>query len=158
MHAILEESHHSCASAPDIALPWEMPALSMVFGEPSRPIVPPVRPVMGYVEPASEETGPERAVTVHPKATAFEHAISFNSKRTCHLPESEQFLLLIQKWEAGISIDPRAFDLGVDVEGLLYEERLSVVRDVLGGKAIATVRQRLSQLSQYIKWAIGEAR
>ena len=76
-------------------------------------------------------------MTVHPKATAFEHATSFNSKRTCHLPESEQFLLLIQKWEAVISIDPRAFDLGVDVEGLLYEERLSVVRDVLGGKAIA---------------------
>ena len=44
---------------------------------------------------------------------------------------------MIQKWEAVISIDPRAFDLGVDVEGLLYEERLSVVRDVLGGKAIA---------------------
>jgi len=57
MHAMLEESHHSCASAPDIALPWEMPALSMVFGEPNRPIVPPVRPVMGYVEPPVRKPG-----------------------------------------------------------------------------------------------------
>ena len=157
MHSMIEESHHSCASAPDIVLPWETPALAMVFGEPNRPVVPPVRPVVGYVEPHHEGTRSEQAVDVRPRATAFEHAISFNSKRTCHLPESEQFLLLIQKWEAVISIDCRAFDLGVDVESLPYEERLSVVRDVLGGKAVATVRQRLSQLSQYIKWATGEA-
>jgi len=130
----------------------------MVFGEPNRPIIPPIRPVLGYVEPPSGDVRTEGVVIVQPKATAFEHAISFNSKRTCHLPESEQLLLLIQKWEAVVSIEPRAFDLGVNVVDLTYEERLSVVRDVLGGKAIATIRQRLGQLGQYIKWATEEAR
>ena len=158
LHAMLEECHHSCASAPDISMPWELPALSMVFGEPNRPIIPPIRPVLGYVEPPSGDVRTEGVVIVQQKATAFEHAISFNSKRTCHLPESEQLLLLIQKWEAVVSIEPRAFDLGVNVVDLTYEERLSVVREVLGGKAIATVPQRLGQLGQYIKWATEEAR
>ena len=34
LHAAIEESHFSNSSIPDIVMPWEMPALSMVLGGP----------------------------------------------------------------------------------------------------------------------------
>ena len=125
MHSAIEDSHLSSSSMPDILMPWEMPALSMVFGESEEPIIPPVRPILGYVEPPQIESVTERPpMSLQPKTTAFEHAISFESKRVCHLPESDQLLLLLQKWEAVISISFPSFDVGVDIAVLSYEQRV----------------------------------
>jgi hypothetical protein len=55
--AMLNEAHFNSSAPPNIVMPWEMPAMSLVFGGPERPIVPPVRPVLGYVEPAPLNAG-----------------------------------------------------------------------------------------------------
>ena len=157
-HSMLNEAHFGSSEPPSIVMPWEMPALSLVFGEEERPLVPPVRPVLGYVEPAPLNAETPAVLLPDTKATACEHAISFESRRTCHLPEGEQFSLLVQKWEALISINYRAFDLGVNIELLEYEERLGIIGEVLGGKAVATVRQRLSQLSRFVQWSTSDAK
>ena len=159
MHAALEDSHFSCASMPNIQMPWEMPALSMVFGGEEDPIVPPVRPILGYVEPARSESEIERLpMSLQSKSTAFEHAISFESKRVCHLPEGDQLLLLLQKWEAVISISFQSFDLGIDIAVMDYEQRIATIGEVLGGKSVGTLRQRLGQIGQFVKWARSEAK
>ena len=144
MHSAIEDSHFSNSSMPDILMPWEMPALSMVFGGSEDPIVPPVRPILGYVEPLQVESVTERPpMSLQSRTTAFEHAISFDSKRVCHLPESDQLLLLLQKWEAVISISFPSFDVGVDMSVLNYEQRISTIGEILGGKSVGTLRQRL---------------
>ena len=156
--AMLNETHFNISAPPNIVMPWEMPAMSLVFGGPERPIVPPVRPVLGYVEPAPLNAGQPAILSSEARATAFEHAISFESRRTCHLPEHEQYALLVQKWEALISINYKAFDLGIDIEHLEYQERLGIISEVLGGKAVAPVKQRLGQLGRFIQWSTADAK
>ena len=159
MHEAISDAQLSCASMPKITMPWNLPGLSMVLGDEEDSLVPRVPTVPGYVDPpASSESKDQAVLTVCTKATAFEHAIAFDSKRVCHLEDHDQLQLLIQKWEAMISIDYSAFDLGVDIIHLTYAERLDAVKDILGGKAIATLRQRLAQLSRYVKWSMEEAR
>ena len=159
MHEAISDAQLSCASMPEITMPWNLPGLSMVLGNEEDSLVPRVPTVPGYVDPpASSESKGQAVLTVCTKATAFEHAIAFDSKRVCHLEDHDQLQLLIQKWEAMISIDCSAFDLGVDIMHLTYAERLDAVKDILGGKAIATLRQRLAQLSRYVKWSMEEAR
>ena len=159
MRSAIEDSHFSNSSMPDILMPWEMPALSMVFGGNEEPIIPLVRPILGYVEPSQIEGVTARPpMSLQPKTTAFEHAISFDSKRVCHLPESDQLLLLLQKWEAVISISFPSFDVGVDIAILSYEQRVSTIGEILGGKSVGTLRQRLGQIGQYVKWATAEAK
>ena len=158
MREAIADAHRSCASTPNILMPWEMPALSMVFGTSDEPLVPDVPVPLGYVEPVSKSGGHEEPATaIRTKTTAFEHAISFESKRTSHLEEDDQMQLLAQRWEAVISIDYRSFDLGLDLEQLQHCDRVKVVLEVLGGKFIATIRQRLSQLSRYVGWATDHA-
>ena len=60
MRSAIEDSHFSSSSVPDILMPWEMPAMAMVFGEREEPIIPPIRPVLGYVEPPQIESVSER--------------------------------------------------------------------------------------------------
>ena len=135
----------SCASKPEILMLWEMPGLAAVFSDESvsGPIMPSVPTVLGYVEPICQDSGHvETAIAIRTKSTAFEHAISFESRKTHHLEEKDQLQLLAQKWEALISIDYHAFDRGLDLEQLPYAERVQVVLEVLGGKSLATIRQR----------------
>ena len=141
----ISEAHMSCASKPEILMLWEMPGLAAVFSDESvsGPIVPSVPTVLGYVEPICQDSGHvETAIAIRTKSTAFEHAISFESRKTHHLEEKDQLKLLAQKWEALISIDYHAFDRGLDLEQLPFAERVQVVLEVLGGKSLATIRQR----------------
>eukprot|EP00435_Cladocopium_sp_Y103_P030499 s4056_g7.t1 len=159
MHRAILEAQVTCSMPPSITMPWEMPGLAMVFGETELPVVPQVPLVVGYVEPAPVDAGhSEPAVVLSTKATAFEHAISFESRRTSFLDESEQMQLLIQKWEAVVSIDYSSFDLGVSMYDLTYEDRLQTIREVLGGKSLGTIKQRLAQISKYVKWATNDAK
>ena len=73
------------------------------------------------------------------------------------MPEGDQLLLLLQKWEAVISISPQSFDVGIDLTVLNYEQRVTTIGEVLGGKSVGTLRQRLGQIGQYIRWATSEA-
>ena len=59
--------------------------------------------------------------------------------------------------EAVISISPQSFDVGIDLTVLNYEQRVTTIGEVLGGKFVGTLRQRLGQIGQYIRWATSEA-
>ena len=159
MRSAISDAHMQFASPPRIVMPWEMPGLSMVFDQDDASVIPSVPTVVGYVEPVHHAVGHEEpAVAIRTRATSFEHAISFESRRTKHLEELDQMRLLSQKWEALISIDYRAFDIGVDLMHLTHQERVDTVTDVLGGKSLATIRQRLSQISRYVGWAVDTAK
>ena len=121
---------------------------------------PSIPPVWDYVEPApfQRETRTDSTAVICSKPTFFEDAIAFNSKRACHLSEKSQLDILSQKWEALISINYDAFNLGLQVINLSYEERVKVISEILGGKSPATLTRRLSQISRYVKWATEEAK
>ena len=159
LHSAISNAQLSCSAVPDIVMPWNLPGLSLVLGDEGETIFPSVPTVPGYVEPVPDHSTQDRpSIPVRTKATAFEHAIAFDSRRVVHLEDDEQFRLLVQKWEAMLSINYHAFDLGVEISGLSQEERLRAVSEVLGGKAVATIRQRLAQLGKYVKWATGNAK
>ena len=159
LHSAISDAQLSCSAVPDIVMPWNLPGLSLVLGDEGETIFPSVPTVPGYVEPVPDHPTQDRpSLPVRTKATAFEHAIAFDSRRVIHLDDDEQFRLLVQKWEAMLSINYHAFDLGVEISGLLQDERLRAVSEVLGGKAVATVRQRLAQLGKYVKRATGNAK
>ena len=159
LHSAISNAQLSCSAVPDIVMPWNLPGLSLVQGDEGETIFPSVPTVPGYVEPVPDHSTQDRpSIPVRTKATAFEHAIAFDSRRVVHLDDDEQFRLLVQKWEAMLSINYHAFDLGVEISGLSQEERLRAVNEVLGGKAVATIRQRLAQLGKYVKWATGNAK
>eukprot|EP00435_Cladocopium_sp_Y103_P071119 s179_g36.t1 len=160
MHDAIADAHATSARADTIILPWEMPSMSWVFGDRDPWEVPSVAPVLGYVEPVREPEGarPEPAVVVSEKATVFESAISFNSFKTCHLGEKDQLVLLSQRWEALMSINYSAFDVGIEIFNVGFEERVKTVSEVLGGKSPATLSRRLSQITQFVRWGTEEAK
>eukprot|EP00435_Cladocopium_sp_Y103_P042781 s2110_g11.t3 len=160
MHNAIADAHASTSRSDLIVMPWETPAMSWVFGNREPWEFPSVPPVLGYIEPSSEVEGTRRepAVIVSDKPTVFEGAISFNSFRTCHLDEGSQLNLLAQRWEALISVNYSAFDIGIDIHALGFSERVRTVAEVLGGKSPATLSRRLSQISKFVGWASNEAR
>ena len=160
MHDAINDAHAISARPSDLIMPWEEPSMSWVFGERDPFSIPDVTPVWGYVEPQHEpeDTRPGRGVPVMDKPTVFESAISFNSFRTCHLSESDQLAILAQKWEALISINYSAFDLGIQIFDVEYAERVKIVSEVLGGKSPATLCGRLSQVARFVKWATNDAK
>ena len=82
MRAAIDDAHVECSIAP---------VISMVFESDEPQIVPGVPCVLGYVEPKQRPTGhAEPAVAIRPRAAVYEHATSFDSRRSCHLEESER--------------------------------------------------------------------
>eukprot|EP00435_Cladocopium_sp_Y103_P020847 s37_g5.t1 len=160
MHEAINEAHATTTRADPIVLPWEMPSMSWVFGETDPLDFPFVAPVLGYVEPVEQivDTRPDHVVQINPKGTFFEGAIAFNSFRTCHLDEGSQLSLLAQKWEAVVSINYSAFDLGIEIFEIDFKERAKIMSEVLGGKSPATLSRRLSQISRYVRWATNDAK
>lgn len=158
LHSAIADAQLSCSAVPNIVMPWDLPGLSLVLGDERETDGHLVPTVPGYVEPTPEPAHDRPTFAVRTKATAFEHAIAFDSRRVVHLDDDEQFRLLVQKWEAILSINYHAFDLGVEIASLSQEERLKAVGEVLGGKAVATIRQRLTQLGKYVKWATCDAK
>lgn len=159
MHDAINEAHAISARPMQILMPWEEQSFAWVFGEKDPLEFPTIAPVWGYIEPQPEEveTRTGGAIAISDKPTVFEGAIAFNSFRTCHLCEGDQFALLAQKWEALISVNYSAFDLGIHLFDKEYPERVRVVAEVLGGKSPATLSRRLSQLTRFAKWAREEA-
>jgi hypothetical protein len=113
-----------------------------------------------YVEPESASVvgRREQAAVISSKPTFFGDAIAFNSKRACHLSEGSQLEILAQKWEALISINYSAFDLGLQIHGLPFNERVKIVSEVLGGNSPSPLTRRLSEISRFVNWASKDAR
>ena len=156
LESSLRQAHLSCSAMPVLEMPWESQEMAWIFGPKDEPIVPDVMPVLGRVEPiASNWDDLGSGMKIRKSATAYESAISFDSKRPEFLPEGDQLHLVAQKWEAVISINYAASNLGVDLAVHAYDRRVKMVGDIFGGKAASTLNRRLTQISQYIKW-VGE--
>ena len=160
IHNTIADAHALAARPVDLTMPWEQPSMQWIFSDGDEFEFPSVPPVWDYVEPApfQMETHAEPAAVICSKPTFFEDAIAFNSKRACHLSEKCQLNILSQKWEALISINYGAFNLGLQVINLPYEERVRAVSEILGGKSPATLTRRLSQITRYVKWATEDAK
>eukprot|EP00435_Cladocopium_sp_Y103_P024661 s285_g6.t1 len=154
MHDSIADAHASVARPAQLVLPWEEPSLSWVFGESDPLDFPSVTPVWGYVEPEEVvDRRREATVAVESKPTVFESAVAFGSVRTCHLKDSDQLSILAQKFEALVSINYSAFDMGIQICDSPYAERVQTISEILGGKSPATLSRRLSQMTRYVKWA-----
>eukprot|EP00435_Cladocopium_sp_Y103_P032700 s386_g8.t1 len=155
LHSSIADAQFSCSRPPEIVMPWEMPALSWVFGSSETPVVPDVPPIWQYVEtPATDtESHPVSALVVKDTPTIFENAISFNSFKTCFLNEKDQLSMPAQRWESLISICYASFDLGIQICDDTYPNRVRAVSEILAGKSPATLSRRLSQITRYVKWA-----
>ena len=92
MHSAIEDSHFSNSSMPDILMPWEMPALSMVFGDSEEPIIPRSQTGLG-VRWTSADWECDRKAT-------FEFTTKDNSFWTCHQFRAEENLPFARKWSA----------------------------------------------------------
>ena len=160
LHDAIVDAHARTSRPADIVMPWEQPSMSWVFSQDDPLEFPSVPPVWDYVEPQPDanEGHVESAAVIASKPTFFGDAIAFNSKRACHLSEGSQLEILAQKWEALVSVNYNAFDLGVQVFGLPYQERVQIVAEVLGGKSPSTLTRRLSQISRFVKWSTSEAK
>ena len=160
MHDTINDAHAISARPSEFVMPWEMPSMSWVFGDGDPFAIPDVTPVLGYVEPQPEpeSSRPGPVIALVDKPTVFESAISFNSFRTCHLCEGDQLSMLAQKWEALISINYSAFNLGVGILDADFAERVEIVSEVLGGKSPATLSRRLSQAAKFARWATSDAK
>ena len=160
LHDAISDAHANTVRVDTIVLPWEMPSMAWVFGEGDPLDFPAIAPVLGYVEPADslETTRSEPAVALSGRKTFFENAITFNSFRTCHLDDRSQHALLSQKWEALVSINYSAFDLGIQIFDAAFDEKVTVVSEVLAGKSPATLSRRLSQATRFVRWATDDAK
>lgn len=160
MHDAISDAHAATSRPGEILMPWEQPSMSWIFGSDDIDVIPNIQPVGDYVEPCEPTSGPhlEPAAVIHSKPTFYSDAIAFNSKRACHLSERCQLDMLSQKWESLISINYSSFDLGLQVFGLPYHERVKIVAEVLGGKSPGTLTRRLSQITRFVNWAHKDAK
>eukprot|EP00435_Cladocopium_sp_Y103_P043649 s2024_g12.t1 len=159
MHEAIADAHALAARPAQLTMPWEEPSMSWIFGSRAPLDIPDVTPVWGYVGPeVAQDSGRDSTVVLGSKPTVFESAISFGSFRTCHLKDSDQHSILSQKFEALISINYAAFDLGIQIYDSPFAMRVQTVSEILGGKSPSTLSRRLSQITRYVKWASEEAK
>ena len=162
LQSMIDDAHFTAVNYDIIQLPWEQPPLSMVLGEQEEEIVPKVMPLVGCFDrpPPDSDKHAESSVRacLKTRATAYECAISFESRRTEHLPLSDQLELALRKWDAAISISYGSFELGLDIEYMEPDQRMFVLSQVLAGKATSTINRRYDQLGKYVGWATTEGK
>ena len=148
----IDDAHFTAVNYDLIRMPWEQSSLSLVLGEEEETLVPKVLPLVGCFDmpplDGDEQSGTSARAFLKTKATAFESAICFESRRTEHLPLSDQLDLALRKWDAVISISYESFEIGIDIEFLDDEQRRTVLSQVLAGKATSTISRRYDQLGK----------
>ena len=157
LQSAIDDAHFTAVNYDLIEMPWDRPPLSLILGDKEPEIVPKVMPVVGCLDwPTAEGNRldePSARACLKTRATAFEAAISFESRRIEHLPAQDQLDLALRKWDAIISISYESFEIGLDLEFMDPEERKLVLSQVLLGKATSTINRRYEQLGKYVSWA-----
>ena len=72
------------------------------------------------------------------------------------LSEHAEFDILCQRFQLILSHEYDASALGRRIKGLPRDERIKLVGDALGGKAIATLRKRVVQARDLLLWCVGQ--
>lgn len=140
-------------SSSGIVMPWETPQMQLIFGAgfqglPKFPTMDPLAsdlhvgrlPFSGFDSHGSSLPGS------HTRAMKFHF-------RSRDLSEDEQTRLLLEKWRLVVHHNLMASELGRMIVNLEHEQQLKLVGDYLGGKAPATLRKRMSQVSKFLQWA-----
>ncbi|CAE7256122.1 unnamed protein product [Symbiodinium sp. CCMP2592] len=152
-------SVEAMTTAPSIAaltLPWETGPLAAIFGKPE--VLPrPALDIEDVIDTASvRPLGPEPSETVPGDKKAFTAAWNKDSFRRDRLPERDRFNLVYQEWLQVIL--PWAGDgtvLGLMMSAAADQtEKLAVVTQTLGGKALSTLEKRLRQVKAFLAWAL----
>ena len=125
----------------DLQLPWETGDLKCVFTD----MVLPSSPYLSTPVSDPVDTSTRNRTSPIP---VFQQAVKFGINRTKNLPESDQMTLLHERWWLALSSNHDASRVGRMVEAI------KAVGQVLGGKSVATLAKRYSQLQRYIKWSV----
>ena len=145
-------------TSPSIAaltLPWESGPLAVVFG--GTQVVPKVAlDIEDAVETATcRPLGPEEPGAPSSQKRAFAAEWNRDAFRRDRLPEKDRFGLVYQEWLQVVL--PCAGDsvLGhMLVSADNQAEKLSIVTQTLGGKALSTLEKRLRQVKAFLAWAL----
>lgn len=145
-------------TAPNItalALPWESGPLAAVFG--NEEVLPkPALDIEDVLETAScRPMAPEPVDVPSDQKRAFSAAWNKDSFRRDRLPEQDRFALVYQEWLqvvlpwAGITVLGMMLSAAVD-----QAEKIAIVTQTLGGKALSTLEKRLRQVKAFLAWAL----
>ena len=144
---VLLENKGCVNECPELKLPWETGVMAEIFSE--KPIdvfprVPASAPATLHSE--AQDLDQVRLEVTRPAENAVYAgvAVSGLGKRRA-LSEHAEFDVLCQRFELILSHEYDASALGRRIKGLQRDERIKLVGDALGGKAIATLRKRVTQ-------------
>ena len=148
LDAMIREARFKSSVSHELQLPWETPSMAGIFGKTDSPIVPKVmQPPEGIVSTIPGEPKPLSSFQ-----NAFEAAVKFESGRSKHLQEGEQFALIFQRWELVLAHNLDGSMTGRQISSMPQTERVEYVASCLGGKSLSTLRKRLGQVQRYFRW------
>ena len=149
-----ETFHHS--------YPWERGYLRDIFGDSASEVF----PVVDLFDPArlsvtqhsdSEIRSPLLQTVIH-KKKVYEQCVNFNSFKTKRYSESYQMEVLVQKWLGIMLHSPMGSKTGGILAGKTREQQLSIMRTILAGKSVATLRKRSDQVGWFLAWGLSNNR
>lgn len=144
------------------SLPWEQGFMRDIFGTSSDDVFPVVDlfdPSRLVVNQRTEVETDSPLISSRPIVKRiYEQCVNFNSFRTKRYSESYQTEVLLQKWLGIILHAPNASKTGKMIIGKTREKQLSIVRTVLAGKSVATLRKRSDQVGCSLHGASSIAR
>ncbi len=138
--------------------PWERGYLKDIFGDSTHEVF----PVVDLFDPArlsvTQHSEPEirspLLQTVIHKKKVYEQCVNFNSFKTKRYSESYQLEVLVQKWVGIMLHAPLGSKTGGLLAGKNREQQLSIMRTILAGKSVATLRKRSDQVGWFLAWGL----
>ena len=148
---------HQCVAPPTLVLPWETPVMSPVFGAasslPSLPRVAPA-PVCQPVDEGSVEASVE--APSFSMQCLFQRFVVKPIAKKHVLDLSERQYMMAQRFELVLAHAYEASSLGRTIHHKSREERVDLVLQALGGKALNTLKARIRVASRMISWGVDQ--
>ena len=150
---ILLENKGCINVCPELKPPWETGVMAEIFSE--KPID--VLPAPATLRSEAQDFDQVRLEVTRAAENAVYAgvAVSGLGKRRA-LSEQAEFDVLCQRFELILSREYDASALGRRIKGLQRDERIKLVGDALGGKAIATLRKRVAQARSLLSGALAK--
>ena len=143
----------SSASTGGLELPWESSQMRLIFGPPDLQVFPTMNvlaeDVLAENFIVTDGRAPSREVAkpkLHEKTNRFRF-------RTRDLHEDEKTTLVLEKWRLIILHAPEASQVGRMITTVARPEQLRIIAEALGGKSMATLKKRLSQVTRIFVWS-----
>ena len=148
---------HQCVAPPTLVLPWETPVMSPVFGAASSlPSLPRVAPAP-VCQPVDE--GSVEAIVEAPSFSMqclFQRFVVKPIAKKHVLDLSERQYMMAQRFELVLAHAYEASSLGRTIHHKSREERVDLVLQALGGKALNTLKARIRVASRMISWGVDQ--